>query len=114
MVGDGEFAIRDTVDDKVCVLKARIKRMKFHQAKKSYVPSKVRVEAQAPTEVTLPKLSPHDGNDYLKGKWESSESEEAAAVKSYDPSKVRVEVHAPVEVSMPKLSPYDGYNDLEL
>ena len=90
MVEDGEIGVLDMVDDKVGELKARLKRMKFYQAKKSYDPSTVRVEVQAPIEVRLPKLSPHDGNDYLKSKWESSESEEAAAVKSYDPSKVRV------------------------
>ena len=83
IVEDGEIGVLDTVDDKVCELNARLKRMKFHQSKKSYDPSKVRVEVQAPTEVTLPKLSPHDGNDYLKSKWESSESEEAATIQDH-------------------------------
>ena len=113
MVEDGEIGVLDTVDNKACELKARVKRMKFHQAKKSYDPSKAHAIVQCPTEVTLPKRSPHDGNDYLEGKWESSESVVAAAVESLAPSKVRVEVHAPIEVSMPKLLPYDGDNDLE-
>ena len=71
---DGESKDRDSIDAKVCELRARLKRMRFKRSAQSSQsinkgdvidPSKILVEVQAPTEVPLPKLPVYDCEDYL-------------------------------------------------